>query len=307
LVGLAVVLPASNDPPTLAACIAAIEAATEPPEELLVVREPPDAGPAALRNAGARDASADVIVFVDADVQVHPDAFSRIRAAFARDPGLSAIFGAYDDSPTAPGIVSGFRNLLHHHVHTASPGPATTFWAGLGAVRRESFFSVGGFDERFRTPSIEDIDLGLRLTATGARIVLDPELRGTHAKRWTLPEMIRTDFAARGVPWVQLMLRHRSTPVGLNLSWRHRLSAALCLAGAVSAARRKPRGALLALGGLVALNHSFYGLLLRRRGPLHAAAGVGLHALHHLTAAAAVPVGAAKHFLEPDDDERQSR
>jgi hypothetical protein len=299
MVDLAVVVPATNDPPTLAACVAAIEAAAEPPQELIVVREPAEAGPAALRNAGARRASADVIVFVDADVQVHPDAFSRIRAAFERDPELTAIFGSYDDSPSAPGVVSGFRNLLHHHVHTSSPGPATTFWAGLGAIRRDAFLSVGGFDERrFRRPSIEDIDLGVRLSAAGARIRLDPGLRATHAKAWTLAEMIRTDFAARGVPWVGLLIRTRSASAALNLSWRHRLSAAVCLVGALCATRRKPAGAAAATVALVALNRPFYELLVRRRGRIEAGLGVALHAIHHLTSIAAVPVGVAAHFLE---------
>jgi GT2 family glycosyltransferase len=299
MVELAAVVPATKNPPTLAACLAAIRAAENPPRQVIVVREPADAGPAALRNAGVRDAAADVIVFIDADVEVHTDAFSRIRGAFEADPGLSAVFGSYDDSPTAAGVVSRFRNLLHHHVHTSSAGPATTFWAGLGAIRREVFLSVGGFDEhRFRTPSIEDVELGMRLAARGARIRLDPELRGTHAKRWTLWEMVRTDFLARGVPWVALLLRSRSTSTTLNLSWRNRLSAAVCLAGVVSAARRKPSGVAAAIIALVGLNRSFYGLLVRRRGPLEAGLGVALHALHHLTSVAAVPFGAAAHLLE---------
>ncbi|MGH7896935.1 MAG: acetone carboxylase subunit gamma, partial [Candidatus Binatia bacterium] len=41
---------------------------------------------------------------------------------------------------------SRFRNLLHRHVHQEGAGPATTFWAGLGAIRREAFERVGGFD-----------------------------------------------------------------------------------------------------------------------------------------------------------------
>src|SRR5438552_10182990 len=124
MVELAAVVPATKNPPTLAACLAAIKAAADPPEQVIVVREPADAGPAALRNAGVRAAAADVIVFVDADVEVHADAFSRIRRAFEADPGLSAVFGSYDDNPTAPGVVSRFRNLLHHYVHTSSAGPA---------------------------------------------------------------------------------------------------------------------------------------------------------------------------------------
>jgi hypothetical protein len=46
------------------------------------------------------------------------------------------------------------------------------------------------------------------------------------------------------------------------------------------------------------LNHEFYRLLLKKRGPREAAAGVGLHVLHHLAGIAAVPVGIARFLLE---------
>jgi hypothetical protein len=45
------------------------------------------------------------------------------------------------------------------------------------------------------------------------------------------------------------------------------------------------------MAGFVALNRSLYGLLWRRGGPRKAVPGVGLHALHHLTAVVAVPLG----------------
>ena len=60
-----------------------------------------DAGPAVARNLGAGRARHDIIAFVDADVLVHPDAFTRMRAAFA-DPELTAVFGSYDDAPEDP-------------------------------------------------------------------------------------------------------------------------------------------------------------------------------------------------------------
>lgn len=291
---LTVIVPATNDPPTLARCLRAIGSADASPEEAVVIREPPGAGPAAARNAGAAEACGDVLVFVDADVVVHGDAFRRIRAAFEADPGLAALFGSYDDSPPAPGVVSGFRNLLHHHVHQCSPGPATTFWAGLGAVRRDVFLSVGGFDAvRYPRPSIEDVELGVRLDEAGARIELDPELRGTHLKAWSLAEMVRTDFARRGVPWIELLLEGRGPRSALNLGPRHRASAAASLALAAALAARRPRAAALGALILVALNRDLYALVARRRGPLEAAASVGLHAVHHLAAAAAVPAGVA--------------
>jgi GT2 family glycosyltransferase len=291
---LSAIVPATNDPPTLERCAAAIRAAEEPPEEVVVVDRAEAPGPAAARNEGAARATGDVLVFVDADVVPHRDAFRLIRRAFDADPGLTALFGSYDDAPEVPGLVSTFRNLLHHHVHQSGAGPASTFWAGLGAVRRDAFVAAGGFDaERYRIPAVEDIDLGMRLVAAGGRIVLDPAVQGTHLKAWSLREMVRTDFSRRGVPWVELLLERRGAPTALNLGWRHRLSALAALTGSAAIVSRRPRAAAGAAVALVALNRSFYALLLRRRGPREAAVGILLHALHHLTGAAAAGVAVA--------------
>jgi GT2 family glycosyltransferase len=296
---LTAVVPATNRPLTLTRCVAAIERAVEAPEQLVVVEQPADAGPAAARNLGARRATGELVCFVDADVEVHADAFARVRAAFAADPELIGVFGSYDDQPPEDGAVSAFRNLLHHHVHQSAPGPASTFWAGLGALRRDALLATGGFDERrYPQSSIEDIELGMRLSADGARIVLDPSIQGTHLKRWTLGSMLATDFSRRGVPWVELLLRRGGGPDrgALNLGWRHRASAALAVLAALAAAGRRPATSVAALGTLVWLNRDFYALLARRRGPRVAALGLGLHALHHVTSAAAVPAGVAAYL-----------
>ena len=288
---LTAIIPATNEPATLHRCRTAIETARAAPEEVIVVSEPPLAGPAASRNAGAERAEGDVLVFVDADVEVHTDAFARIREAFETDPELIAVFGSYDDAPSAPGVVSQFRNLLHHDVHQEAAGPATTFWAGLGAIRSDAFRRAGGFDaDRYAVPSIEDIELGMRLSSDGARIVLMPEIQGTHLKHWSLWQMVRTDFAQRGVPWVGLIIESGGSSA-LNLGMKHRLSALASVAGLAAVVLRRPRIALGSLALLVALNHRFYALLVKRRGLPEAGLGVLLHALHHLVSVAALPFG----------------
>ena len=318
---ISVVVPATDRPATLPRCTSALQrAAAAEPVEVVVVTGPRGLGVCAARNTGAQRASGDVLVFVDSDVEVHADALARIRAAFAGDPGLTAVFGSYDDAPPS-GTVAAFRNLLHHHVHHRGAGPATTFWSGLGAVRREAFLAAGGFDgERFPLPSIEDVDLGARLVAGGARIVLDPTIQGTHLKAWTLRSMIQTDFARRGVPWVGLLLRSGewggrrragggslgtrppasacAGTTALNLGWRHRVSAGACATGVAGLLLRRPATVLAALLVLLVANRDFYALLARRRGVVEAVAGVGLHAVHHLTALAAVPAGVAVHLRD---------
>jgi GT2 family glycosyltransferase len=294
---LTAIVPATDRPATLARCVGAVTSALEPPEELLVIDGPKGGGPAAARNEGVSRATGDIVVFVDADVEVHPDAFVRIRRAFERDADLAAIFGSYDDDPQRNGVVSDFRNLLHHHVHHSGAGQASTFWAGLGAIRRESFLAIGGFDvERFPRPSVEDIDLGMRLARQGGRIVLDPRIQGKHLKRWSLRGMIQTDLLRRGVPWLRLLLENDSSSAALNLSPRNRASAAASVTLLLALVTRRPKLAGAAFLTLLSLNARFYLLLLSKRGINQAATGLPLHVLHHLVSVAAVPIALLEHF-----------
>lgn len=293
---LSVVIPATDRAPTLPRCLRAVRAAVEARDEVIVVDGPARLSAAAARNAGAHRATREVVVFVDADVEVRPDALARIRAAFDGRSDLVAIFGAYDDAPGAAGVVTGFRNLLHHHVHATGAGPSSSFWTGLGAVRRAAFEASGGFDEeRFPHPSVEDIELGLRLVRSGAAIELDPRIQGKHLKAWTVRQMVHTDFARRALPWMDLLLTARACTSELNMGWRHRLSALACAVAAGAAVVRRPVPLLTSTLALVMLNRPFYAVLLDRRGGTEATAGVALHALHHLTWMAALPVAVAIH------------
>jgi hypothetical protein len=288
---LTAIVPATVPAATLPRCLAALESAR--PDELLVADQPAGGTPALARNLAAERAAGDVLVFVDADVLVQPDALDRIRARLA-DPSLDAVFGSYDDAPEAPGPVSGFRNLLHHHVHHAGAGPAQSFWTGLGAVRRSVFDAAGGLDPERRW--LEDVELGARLIVAGARIELDPAIQGTHLKRYTLASMLHVDTVERAIPWVDLMLAGRAPRSALNAGARHRAAALLALGTTLLLARRRPLPALAALSAFAALNADLYATIARNRGPTEAAAAVPLHVLHHVSATVAIPAGIALHL-----------
>ncbi|MDR3623443.1 MAG: glycosyltransferase [Paludisphaera borealis] len=253
-----------------------------------VVRHDTPQGPAAARNLGAKLAQTPLVFFLDADVAVHRDTVSRILGRFRADPGLSALFGSYDDLPTAPGLVSQYRNLLHHFVHhqgvfVDDARPAKTFWTGCGAIRRQDFLDHGGFDPGlYRRPAIEDIELGYRMTRAGLKIILARDVQGAHMKRWTLRNVIKTDIFQRGVPWMLLMKRSHVQETDLNVKPGQKVcvAAAGLLTLSLPMAPFRPWALVtvpLTFLALVALNRDFYGLLARRRGWAFAIAAVPLH------------------------------
>ncbi len=222
---------------------------------------------------------------------LHPDALRRALDRFDADPGLAALFGSYDDSPAAPGLVSRYRNLLHHYVHQDGDfrddaRPAQTFWTGCGAIRRSAFFDIGGFDPSlYRRPAIEDIELGYRLGRAGLKTVLARDVQATHLKRWTLRSVLVTDVFHRGVPWMLLMLRSKSAESDLNVSRSQRACVASTGLGwlALAASPIVPAASgIFVLGLLVqaVLNRAFYRFLARRGGWGFALGAFPLHYLY---------------------------
>jgi len=290
---VSVVIPASDGPATLERCLAAVESSTVRVGEVLVVRDRTASNAAEARNLGVERSSGSAIVFVDADVVVHPDAIARLLLALERDPKAVAAFGAYDESPGGAGPIAGFRYLLHHHVHLTGAGECDTFWTGLGAVRRDAFLQAGGFDSERRW--MEDVDLGLRLTDRGGRILCEPGARGQHLKDLGLAEMLRTDVFRRAVPWVELMLERRSVSSGLNLSRRNRFQALVSGAFFVAAVGRRPRTALGLIVVFALLDLPFLRTVARARGKAQAALALPLHLLHHIAGLAGLVIGLARH------------
>ena len=225
-----------------------------------VVAVPGPSGPAVARNAAAAVASGDVLVFIDADVAVSRAGLRRMSMLFRERPHIAAVFGAYDDEPVDPGFMSQYKNLSHSFIHHTSSTKARTFWAGFGAVRRDAFHSVGGFDERFDRPSVEDIDFGYRLTAAGHEVLLDPSLAASHLKRWTFGSAIVSDIRDRGIPWTQLIWRYGGLEHDLNLRRKYRLSVAFAYLALISLVL-----ALYDVRALVALPWAIAGVVMLNR------------------------------------------
>jgi GT2 family glycosyltransferase len=320
---ISVVVPVYNGGEPFRQCLRSLSVLNPPPMEIivvadgdtdgswqmaeefgtLVIRLPTSSGgPARPRNIGALQAKGDCLFFVDADVCVPPDTVGKVAETFHRNPDLTALIGSYDDTPGAQNFLSQYKNLLHHYVHQNAQKEASTFWGACGAIRREIFLDVGGFDENYRRPSIEDIELGYRLKKAGHHIHLCKEIDVKHLKRWEIISLLKADFFYRAIPWTELILRDRMFINDLNIGHSERLCVVLTyglvgtLIGAIWWAPLLAV-ALLIMVALLVKNAPLYRFLRRKRGLRFTLQSVPWHWLYYLYSGLAFAIGLARHVF----------
>jgi glycosyltransferase involved in cell wall biosynthesis len=288
---ISIVIPVYDGGEAFRQCLASLGNSAQPPLEVIVVadgdsdgswqvaesvgaqviRLPQSGGPARARNIGAQAAQGEILFFMDADVTLHRDTLSLIQQRFEAQPTLAALIGSYDDAPGAPNFLSQYKNLFHHYTHQTSSPQASTFWGACGAIRRSVFKAVGGFDERYLKPCIEDIELGYRLKRAGYSMQLCKEIQVKHLKRWEPISLLRAEVFYRAIPWAELLIRDRQFNADLNLSHSNRFSVVLAFAliGSLVVLPVSPGLWPLPLGlglGLLWINRRVYSFFYRQRG-----------------------------------------
>jgi glycosyltransferase involved in cell wall biosynthesis len=124
----------------------------------------PNRGLSRARNAGLRACNGDVVIFLDADDRLMPNAAAAALQAFGRLPGAAMVFGRCElidaagrPLPTNLPVVTAnhYRELLERNY----------IWTpAMAAFRRAALDSVGGFDPTVNASA--DYDVYLRLTRT---------------------------------------------------------------------------------------------------------------------------------------------
>jgi glycosyltransferase involved in cell wall biosynthesis len=297
-------------------CLASVKAAIPAPVEVIVVadgdtdgswrvaeeagvqviRVPTARGPAHARNLGAQQAQGDILFFIDADVTIPENIVAHIAEFFQDHPKIAAIFGSYDDEPFQANFLSQYKNLMHYYVHQTGQEDASTFWAGCGAMRRHVFQEFDGFNDNYRRPCIEDVELGYRLKKAGYRIRLVKDLQVKHLKRWTPFSLLKTDIFYRALPWTALILKEDRFINDLNLKISGRLSVVgvflliLCLIGSCYTLW-SVLPALILFAGLFGLNRDLYQFFYKKHGLWFMIKAIPWHWAYFLYSGAAFAAG----------------
>ena len=304
---VSVIIPVYNGIKYLNKCLDAIFASSYKSYEVIVVDDcstdnsaeiacekgatvfqlPQQSGPSAARNYAAKKARGEILFFVDADVLVQQGTIARMVNDFNENPDIVALFGSYDDKPAERNFFSQYKNLSHHFVHQQSSNDAFTFWAGCGAIHKEIFNKVGGFDqERYPRPAIEDIELGYRMKSMEYKILLDKELQVKHLKKWTFVSLLRADIIYRAIPWSKLMLENRNVANDLNLKKSDKISSSLVGLSVMLMPFSFLNPYMLYLIsffllGVFILNYKFYRFFVKRKGLRFTALTFSMHILYY--------------------------
>lgn len=263
---------------------------------------PAPGGPARARNRGAQLAKGDILFFIDADVTVTSHTIERVKAAFHDLPDLTVLIGSYDDDPGAVNFLSQYKNLFHHYTHQTGSESASTFWGACGAIRRDVFWAVGGFDERYRYPSVEDIELGYRLKRAGYSIQLCKDVQVKHLKNWRVGSLLKAEIFYRAIPWTQLLWRDRQFSNDLNLknSSRFSLMLAYLLVLCLLVGWWWNRAWLMAIAigvVLLLLNWPLYHFFWQKRGVWFAMRVIPWHWLYFLYGGLGFALGTLRYYL----------
>lgn len=314
---VSVILPVRNAEETIARALKGIFASTSPPREVVVVDDgctdrtieiarlfpvrvehsDDPGGVAAARNTGAAKTTGPILFFVDADVVLGSTALEAAEKALA-DAHVSVAVGLQSARAAFPGIVTAYKNLWLRYTYQQRAKRIAVLYSSAVAIRREAFERVGGFDAHYRTPNIEDSELGKRISEAGYKIVVSPEIEFLHVKRYTVGGMARTDFH-RTVGMTKVQLRDRFRRISReNYSSIPTSFLVSCLApwfaAAAWSAGNRDLGVLGAILIVVILNARWLVALRRREGRRAALGGIVL--LH--VDVAVVNLGAFWGFLE---------
>jgi glycosyltransferase involved in cell wall biosynthesis len=252
---ISIVIPVKNNIENLKKCIDCIQVSEKKPFQIIIVDDASDSdtkvdnldgqisierlsihgGPSRARNCGARFATGDIILFIDADVFVKPDTLTKLVRLF-EDNHEDAVVGIFDEPCDGRGFFSEYKNLWMKYTYETISERAALFFTSIAAIRRDVFFRTPGFDERYRRPSTEDTAFGNMLYNKGVKPLISPEISVFHDREYSFLSILKTDFIrASDLLKMELrkdmgnFLREKRTSVPLSFILSVFITSASCL------------------------------------------------------------------------------
>ncbi len=172
-----------------------------------VIQMEENSGPARARNRGVKEARGDIIFFLDADVVVTEGTIREVQDYFVRHPSANCIIGICSKEPLNSGFVPNYMAMFEYvHLKGAKADTVSVFSPRCGAVRKDFFHKIGGYNETYKGADVEDFELARRINKTDG-IILNRKMMVIHQFAG-FRQAIRNYFK-RTVMWVHLFVKEK--------------------------------------------------------------------------------------------------
>ena len=178
-------------------------------KKIRIIRLPHNKGPAIARNRGVESARGEFIVFLDGDVEVFSDTLREIARIYADDPDIVALTGVWVKEQKSKDFFPNFKALRDWSYwinERDKSGYYFLFSTRIASIKRAVFLRLGGFDESYPAPLVEDIELTYRIARRYA-IIFAPNVRVRHEFEEFLP--IAKKYFLRAYYWTKLYSRRK--------------------------------------------------------------------------------------------------
>jgi len=256
-------------------------------------------GPGYARMIGAKEASCDIMVFIDSDILIANDTISRGLNVLGAEQDAIAVVGLLSKHHPNQNFSSVYKNLYMNYIFNKCPR-YIDFIYGSFFILKKGYVDLSILSNRFG----EDTALGMQLANSGYKIVLDKTLEVVHLKRYTFFSFIRNDFR---IPyyWSRLFIQYnRFKDVLIKKRFCHAnreqllslvVSPAIILSFFVF-----PKISLVLVFIFLILNISFFSFLYRERGIFFTSCAVAFTFLDMLVMVSAIGAGFISYFLKPN-------
>lgn len=237
-------------------------------QQTRIVRLKSNKGPAIARNRGVAAARGTFIVFLDGDVEVFSDTLFQIGKVFGDDPDVVALTGVWVKEQRSRAFFPNFKALRDWSYwinERDKSGYYFLFSTRIAAIKKAVFNRLGGFDEEYPAPLVEDIELTYRIARRYA-IIFAPQVRVRHEFEPFFP--IAKKYFLRAYYWTKLYQRRKKfDPVATTV--QEAITALsgvgvlvlgmLCIVSWISTVgvMTMPVRILMGLFGIIALTHGY--------------------------------------------------
>jgi len=130
-----------------------------------------------------------------------------VKDCFASNPSAKCVIGVCAKEPLNNGFVPRYMAMFEYiHLTGTKDNRVSVFVPRCGAIRKDFFLEIGGYNENYKGADVEDFELARRINKTDP-IILNPKI-GVKHQFATFKQAVKNYFK-RAVMWIHLFLKEK--------------------------------------------------------------------------------------------------